>query len=624
MTKNNNTTTTTNTTEPRKVCIFTNQLADLVPIAEIRATSQIVAYAQVCTATALRTLESIKGDRTIGDIRRQYASDRRATRAHITAYRADELREAKDTARTISTHAKRKSERVTLSADNRATAYRVHLDQSATADRLAGELHDLDKLTALTLSDRADIEQTARLAVLEQMRRPTAPSAHILASYGAETLDELDEADRAEAQEHASRREVYRAINAYIMSQKGQTSHTSTRNATRDQIPAELEARVCAELATDAPNPIDHNGTTYAPTLCADGITYEYRHETKNGGYRSITYRDTKSRKGWHFVDHYTTTRNIKRIEDFRDAEGEQLDITSIIEFFSTHEIPTEAEAKREALDRIAHKLTKTQRELLAHMFSAEADRVAQSARNKYYRTAEKPSNATANGIEAEARKDYALTACEIDTKEARKKTLQRLRAKLTEALEAERKTAQAPQTEPKRADLLQFAFDGIEKRTFAYNGAVEWLTADEMQTAREAHRAREAERESTINNATAKAQRSAHFAELRYTLQKATGATGAEIVAKLTERELEELRDRLTAHRARESARAEAERNRRERAEAERKAREERERAEERRKTSVFLFKFERRQFAPLTAWRFNNLTEATRQAIAESYIDR
>lgn len=313
-------------------------------------------------------------------------------------------------------------------------AYKQTADQ--TAQRMAilknrtAELHkNIDILfNALdyTFSDRMDILQTAILQDLENQHTPQPIPQKILSAYGVESAEELTEEELAQAQSTANNDRIFSAIGKHIESMRALNTHTATRTDILEPLPQEI----LAQFGNDT---ISFDGYLFQwQPKTTDPTQGEYRHNLKQGQYLSFDYKEYKQNRksGWYLVKHRLTIRNVSRLEEYTNEDGEQIDITALLPNFTEWELVDDITALKNIIDTA--ELPPRYRQFCTALISPQAEEIADTMRIKYFnecdRIGTEPTNKGAIKTEYNSRIEYACKYIGIETYENRKKFLQRLR----------------------------------------------------------------------------------------------------------------------------------------------------------------------------------------------------
>lgn len=566
-------------------------------------------------SNVLLNLEATQPAPLIYQLKGEYYRDiiARANPATFEDY-TDRAREHRDTLSDKAEQTKR-SKRLTLSDADRADAYALALEYEAQADNERGELADLDKLTARTLSQRADLVQVSAEAEclyhtngigLEPNKRKLVlrggkwvwtytksarDSAQKFRAYynALDTVRRIAEQERAEGIEaHHTKTEVYaiackrycrNAVKAYIRAQKGicalDTIRTALTPATADDVKA----------------------WTRAGKL----VGSEYRYPTKDGT-NALEWRDqtTERKAGFYFVHRRPTYKTAQSFEALT-AEGipagiEQTRLVLVDSF----------EAKNRVNELIESGAgTKRDGEFLRAFCTAEAIQAENTARNEYIK---QNTTATANGYTYKgteegisaagynARRKYAYKRVGLDPLNA--SACSKFFGRLCERFGIDENNKPTPKAKTERDPytLNDWRYMAESNRGNAQNAPAEVLDliawtkttapdfapAIKWQTHTKATKRREAEERararvwelplfdghSRIDNATAEAEQTAEANATRYKLAQIS-ADRAHIVT-LTADEVRDIWSRYTKHRAKEErkapARAKAEAKREER----------------------------------------------------------
>ena len=203
-----------------------------------------------------------------------------------------------------------RANRLTLTDHERALAFTLATEFKTKADREQAEIADLYDLLGMTYTDRADLTQTAVLALLEVEQNPAPITATVLATYGVTDPDELNELDRATAQATANFRYVINAVGREI----GNLAHpdalnshtTKSRKATPDEVSAWLDR--------------------YGSTGKNVKVSAQIKRARASDCYLTMEYKDGKTAKGWYLVTHYVTIAPYQYIDLYTDSEDGETD----------------------------------------------------------------------------------------------------------------------------------------------------------------------------------------------------------------------------------------------------------------------------------------------------------
>ena len=505
-------------------------------------TADIYAYAEKCTGVALRARHEKSGLQLLADLQNQSRADQTARSAPQTAEREAEHRKAWAEARAEADTMRAYANRLTISEAERKSAYRTAREatnraerERATADSLLAEL---DR----TMSDRADLVQSALLALVELTRTNRALHSALAIAKLTEDSEAL-EAIRAEVFRHCTN-SAGKAIN--------QTAHPEALNRTTTQATRATPEEVTAWI------------NLYGDTGKAVKIAIPHKRTRASDCFDTMefkTYKDP-SKTGFYRVRHWVTVAPYQSIDQLNE-NGDT------IGYFKSYDPFTSDQGTAERLEALATsaQLTDRERQFIAHFTSTTASTKGAEARaHSTATTAEARANA-----EYKAMIDYAFGRIGITSTENRKKFMQRLKNRLAQSVpertertaeeraEADRKAwakLQANRTRghhtatADRTDLLTWTDSA--QRTTAEPQAIAWLTEAQAE-GREADRAqaiRRAHEESTIDNSTRSARARAREAEKRYRAkQEAEAKRRAEAKAKAEA----EARAKEEAQRARE-----------------------------------------------------------------------
>lgn len=203
-----------------------------------------------------------------------------------------------------------RANRLTLSDHERALAYTLAQDFKTKADTEQQHIDSIYNTLEETYSDRADLTQTAILAILDTEKNPAPITATILAEYGATTAEELTEEERAQAQSTANFRAVINSV--------GRAINTLTHPDANNRTTTKAEPITLDEVA----NYIIKYGNEVLNGL---KIPHTAKRTSASQCYITIEERNTKTQQGYYKVYHYATIAPYQYIEDYSttDENGE-------------------------------------------------------------------------------------------------------------------------------------------------------------------------------------------------------------------------------------------------------------------------------------------------------------
>ena len=226
--------------------------------------------------------------------------------------------------------------------------------------------------------------------MLENEQNPAPISAKVLASYGAESVDELTEDERAEAQERANFRAVINAVGRAIGHLASPEALNSTKTKSRPADPAEVRVWLDKYGATGADVKIPANIKRARASDC----------------FCTMEYRDTKTARGWYLITHYVTIAPYQYIEAYTEDENGETDPA----YLKSYNPFVDSMGAIERIEALAERANLTERE-----------RVWLEEYARRCRFDDDP----------QAVRAYAFDRIGISGAEARKKFFQRLKAKL-------------------------------------------------------------------------------------------------------------------------------------------------------------------------------------------------
>lgn len=449
------------------------------------------------TAAVLANLDRTSPAPLIRQLQNSRRADEVARANPATAESIDEAESRHAEAREAIDEVDRISHRLTAAEAERIAAAQEGQTLRAEADEARHTAADLAKVIARTLSDRADLVQTAALADLEE---PTETERAAALRRAEERGEELT---AEEIEERAKQRHRRNSIARYVRAQRGGNAlngmHTDTTPATA--------AEVNAWRAAGKP------------------IAEDYKEPTK-GGTISLVWREaTKTRPaGFYFVRRRYTVNQWTSIEALDEAGNP----SGYIRTQNTLAADLDALERLEALAGAAD-LTAREREYLAAFCGKAARQAGAESRRAYHTEAgKKATEAGANAAEYESRRRYAFDRIGLTAASTRSMFFRRMCDKLAAAVPMEY-TCQTPQeyaekdrrywerlqsesrrgtarTESRRPDLIAAQAKAAADITTA--PAVKWIDRAEAEAraAQRAEQSRKAAEHSRIDNTTAEA----------------------------------------------------------------------------------------------------------------------
>ena len=366
-------------------------IADTYAIYEADVTAVLANLDRTSPAPLIRQLQNAR------------RADQLARANPATAESITEAEAAHAAARDAIEEVDRISRRITAAqADRIAAAQEGNTLRAEAAEALATAA-DLAKVTARTLSDRADLVQVAAAADLEE---PTPAEIEAAERRAEERGEELT---AEEIHAHAKRRHRRNAVARYVRAQR---SGNALNGMHTDTIPAD-PAAVAAWKAAGKPT--------------GD----EYKEPTK-GGTISLAWKEqTKSRPaGWYFIRRRYTVNQWTSIE----ALTEDGTTAGYIRTQSQYAADLDAVERIEALAAAAD-LTAREREWLAVFCGRAARQAGAESRRAYHTEAgARATEAGANAAEYAARKAYAFDRIGITTDTNRRQFFSRISRRLAAA----------------------------------------------------------------------------------------------------------------------------------------------------------------------------------------------
>ena len=273
-------------------------------------TATMYEQAEKAVYIALRARHEKSGLKFLAELQNAQTQDKQARTAPQIAEQIEELQKAHDNHTEQAAFFESQSKRVTLTAEERATAHTLADELRTKAHNEQQHVNALYDTLDITYSDRADLTQTAVIKMLELEREPAPISQNVLAVYGVETAEELTDTERAEAQATANFRAVINAVGKAInqLASPEALNRTTTK---AEPITAEEVAeyiRIYGDIGKDVK--ISANRKRTRASDCY--ITIEERH--------------TKTQNGYYKITHYKTTAPYQYIEDYTEDENGESD----------------------------------------------------------------------------------------------------------------------------------------------------------------------------------------------------------------------------------------------------------------------------------------------------------
>lgn len=261
---------------------------------------------------ALRARHSKSGLTFLAELQNAQATDRTARNNTAIAEQLTTLEAIHESHRKGFEFFNSRANRLTLTDYERALAFTLAEDFKHKAEKEQQQINTLADALNLTLSDRADLTQTALVKMLELEQTPAEISQTVLASYGATTKEELTEKELQQAQTTANFRAIINAVGQAI--NKLATPDALNRTTTKaEPITAEQVADYILQYGTEVLNGLKIPHTTKRASASQCYITIEER--------------NTATQKGYYKVIHYKTIAPYQYIEDFNTADDTENDI---------------------------------------------------------------------------------------------------------------------------------------------------------------------------------------------------------------------------------------------------------------------------------------------------------
>ena len=312
---------------------------------ERTTTATMYEQAEKAVYIALRARHEKSGLKFLAELQNAQKQDKQARTAPQIAEQIEELQKAHDNHTEKAAFFESQSKRITLTAEERATAHKLADDLRTKAHNEQQHINALYDTLNITYSDRADLTQTAVLQILENEQNPAPISQNVLAVYGVETADELTEEEREQAQAAANFRAVINAVGKAIntLASPEALNRTTTK---AEPITAEEVAeyiRIYGDVGKDVK--ISANRKRTRASDCY--ITIEERH--------------TKTQNGYYKITHYKTTAPYQYIEDYTEDENGESDA----QYIKTYNPFVSNSADLEQLEELESRCNLTDRQRL-------------------------------------------------------------------------------------------------------------------------------------------------------------------------------------------------------------------------------------------------------------------
>jgi hypothetical protein len=165
----------------------------------------------------------------------------------------------------------------------------------------------------------------------------------VLASYGAESVNELTEDKRTEAQESANFRAVINAVGRAIGELATPEALNRTVTKSRQATPAEV-----AEW-------VNRYGATGKDTR----VSAQIKRARASDCFHTMEYKDTKTKKGWYLVTHYVTIAPYQYIDTYTEGEDGETDVA----YLKTYNPFVSDQTDLERIEELAERTNLTERE---------------------------------------------------------------------------------------------------------------------------------------------------------------------------------------------------------------------------------------------------------------------
>ena len=306
-------------------------------------TAAMYEQAEKAVYIALRARHEKSGLKFLAELQNAQKQDKQARTAPQIAEQIEELQKMHDCHAEKAAFFESQSKRITLTAEERATAHKLADDLRTKAHNEQQHINSLYDTLNITYSDRADLTQTAVLQILENEQNPAPISKNVLSVYGVETADELTDTERAEAQATANFRAVINAVGKAInqLASPEALNRTTTK---AEPITAEEAAEyihIYGDIGKDVK--ISANRKRTRASDCY--ITIEERH--------------TKTQNGYYKITHYKTVAPYQYIEDYTEDENGESDA----QYLKTYNPFVSNFADLERLEELASRCNLTDRQ---------------------------------------------------------------------------------------------------------------------------------------------------------------------------------------------------------------------------------------------------------------------
>lgn len=528
------------------------------------ASPAIYKFAEDCTSIAIRARHEKSGLKLLEQLQNEKGRDCAIRSAAEIATRETAHRASADAHTTAAAEHDSIANRITTPAEERTAAAKAASMHRAAAKRERTAADILTAELSRTYSDRADLVQSALLALVDL----TAPAAPVLvpipggwawrpgkrAAASAVIIAAADPKTRA-----ALRSDIWRACTNAAGRAINQAASPDALNRTVTQATPATGAEVAAW--------IEKHGAT--GTAVKEPQTV--KRCRASDCYDTMEYRNRKTAPGWYRVRHWVTVAPYTSIEQLNDNG----DITG---YFKSYNPFAETQGTAERLEALqtAAELTERERLFIAAFTSTTAAKHGAAARKQYHDTttadtSTSKSRKAAAKAEYDAMIDYAFSAIGIKSEDTRRQFFKRLReraasvraieqtcttraeydertAKYWTRIQANRTRGHATDKAP-RPDCLAWL---DTTSTSITTPVITWLTAAQAEEANadRAQAIRKAYEHSTIDNTTNAAQDAAHVAAMRYTLTQA--AVNPAAIHALPPAEVVNIAAKLEKHRAR------------------------------------------------------------------------
>lgn len=312
------------------------------------ATADLYAQAERAVYIALKARHEKSGLQFLADLQNSYHTDSTARNATRIAEQIADHESTHDSFRKGVDFFTAQSNRLTLSAEERATAHSIAEDLRTKAQTEQKRIADLYDTLNTTYTDRADLVQTALVRLLEVQQDPAPITATVLEKYGAETAEDLTEDERTEAQQTANFRAVINAVGKAISTLTAPDA--MNRHTTKSRKATAQEVKKWMQI-------VGGTGAEYKRAVQAQRASASVCFDT-------MEYRNGKERNGWYLIRHYVTIAPYQYIEDYAqtDENGE-----NDVQYIKTYNPFVSSSADLDRLEELAERanLTDRQREFL-------------------------------------------------------------------------------------------------------------------------------------------------------------------------------------------------------------------------------------------------------------------